>query len=392
VTISAGGSQVYYTVDGSDPRELGGAIQAGLSAYSSALTFNPGRTTVKARAYENGTSTWSAMTEVEFVVDLAEPTAGNLVISELMYHPAAPSSSELAAGFTDQDDFEFVEIMNTSASDTVDLTELNFVDGITFGFGGSNVTELAPGERALVVSNLAAFSARYPGGGHPIAGEYSGGFSNNSEAIALSVSGAVPAMVQSFTYDDEVPWPDCGDGLGNSLVLISPGSNPDHTDPANWTCSTHFGGELNGNPMIYDYAKWADFNFSSAQLLDPGIVGMDEDPDGDGRENLLEFVFGTNPNLTNFEFGGLQISTVQIAGVDYVSIEFSRNSFVSNVSYVVETSSDLAASSWVQLTGGAVEAALPVLLSDGRIRESWTMTMPISNLPRRFFRLKITSF
>ena len=118
---------------------------------------------VKARAYESGSSTWSALSEVEFVADLAVPSASNLVISEFMYHPAAPSASELAAGHTDQDDFEFIEIMNTSPTDTIDLINLSFTGGVSFNFAGSAVTELAPGERAIVVSDSSAFLVRYSG-------------------------------------------------------------------------------------------------------------------------------------------------------------------------------------------------------------------------------------
>jgi len=392
VTISSGGgTQIYYTEDGSDPRDLGGAIQAGLSPYSSALTFNPGRTTVKARAYESGSSTWSALTEVEFVVDLAVPSASNLVISEFMYHPAAPSSSELAAGHTDQDDFEFIEIMNTSHTDTVDLAELSFTGGVSFNFSGSAVTELAPGERAVVVSDSSAFLLRYSGFAHPVAGEYGGGLSNSSETITLSVNDPTPVVVHSFTYDDDLPWPDCGDGLGYSLVLVSPNSNPDHTDPVNWTCSEEFGGSLNGNPMAFDYATWADFNFSGSQLLDLNIVGSNQDPDGDGRSNYLEFAFGTNPNESDVVDGGVVIAPVEVVGVEYVLVEFTRSGFASGLTYAIGASPDLSGGSWVQVPGGGIDAASPVLLPDGRIRESWRVTTPISDLPQRYFRLEISS-
>ena len=392
VTISAsGGAQIYYTLDGSDPRDLGGTIQSGLSPYSSALTFSPGRTMVKARAYESGSSTWSALSEVEFVVDLAVPSASNLVISEFMYHPAAPSASELAAGHTDQDDFEFIEIMNTSPTDTIDLINLSFTGGVSFNFAGSAVTELAPGERAIVVSDSSAFLGRYSGFAHPVAGEYGGGLSNSSETVTLSVNDPTPTVLHSFTYDDEPPWPDCGDGLGYSLVLVSPNSNPDHTDPVNWTCSEEFGGSLNGNALDFDYATWADFNFSSSQLLDLNIVGFSQDPDGDGRNNYLEFVFGTAPNVPDVAEGGISIAPVEVVGVDYVSVEFTRSGFASGVTYALGASPDLTGGSWAQIPGGEIEAAAPVLLPDGRIRESWRVTTPVSDLSQRYFRLEISS-
>ena len=34
------------------------------------------------------------------------------MISEFLYNPIAPNAAELAAGFTDKDDFEFIQIRN----------------------------------------------------------------------------------------------------------------------------------------------------------------------------------------------------------------------------------------------------------------------------------------
>jgi hypothetical protein len=45
-------------------------------------------------------------------------------------------------------------------------------------------------------------------------------------------------VIRSFTYDDEFPWPDSPDGLGDSLVLVAPATNPDHSLAANWRASS----------------------------------------------------------------------------------------------------------------------------------------------------------
>ena len=42
------------------------------------------------------------------------PLEDFLRISEVMYHPAGATPSEIAAGFTDAEKFEFVELVNTS--------------------------------------------------------------------------------------------------------------------------------------------------------------------------------------------------------------------------------------------------------------------------------------
>jgi hypothetical protein len=91
--------------------------------------------TVKARAL-NG-SEWSALNEATFVV--GQP---RLVLTELHYHPADPSPAEVAAGFTSENAFEFIELFNNGTA-TFDLTGLKFTMGIEFQF--FDVVYPAPG-------------------------------------------------------------------------------------------------------------------------------------------------------------------------------------------------------------------------------------------------------
>ncbi len=53
-------------------------------------------TTLKARVLDGGT--WSALHPADFIISLppVAPVAGDLVISELHYHPTDPSPAELA--------------------------------------------------------------------------------------------------------------------------------------------------------------------------------------------------------------------------------------------------------------------------------------------------------
>ncbi|MCC5806881.1 MAG: CotH kinase family protein [Opitutales bacterium] len=63
-----GSGTVYYTTDGSDPREFGtGAVAAGGHTYSGGVTLT-GAVVVKARILDNGT--WSAVTEASFFPNL----------------------------------------------------------------------------------------------------------------------------------------------------------------------------------------------------------------------------------------------------------------------------------------------------------------------------------
>jgi len=95
-----------------------------------------------------------------------------LVVTELNYNPSAPNAAEVAAGFTNAFDFEFVEL-NNPGTGTFNLNGVHFIDGIEFTFTNSALTRLAPSQYLLVVRNKAAFERRY-GAGLPVAGEYSG--------------------------------------------------------------------------------------------------------------------------------------------------------------------------------------------------------------------------
>jgi len=154
--------------------------------------------------------------------------AGNFLISEINYHPAGIGAEE------------FIEFVNVGPH-TLDLTGVHFSEGILFDFTGSAITMLAPGQRVLVVENLAAFTARY-GNGLPVAGEFGVGknLSNSGEHLILRDRGG--AVIVEFSYDDHNPWPNEADGAGSSLTLIRPEFNPDPSLPTNWRPSRLPGG------------------------------------------------------------------------------------------------------------------------------------------------------
>jgi len=186
-------------------------------------------TTIKARTL-NG-SEWSALSEATFVV--GQP---RLVIAELHYHPADPNAAELAAGFANDDDFEFVELYN-AGDGSMDLRGVHFLDGVEFNFAVSAATRLAPGESVLLVQNAAAFAFRY-GAAYPVAGEYTGRCSNAGERI--EIADAAGRSLLAFTYGTRFPWPTTPDGQGPSLVLVDAAGDPN--DAANWRASQAWGG------------------------------------------------------------------------------------------------------------------------------------------------------
>jgi hypothetical protein len=145
----------------------------------------------------------------------------NLRITELMYHPADPPKG---SPYTN-DDFQFIELKNTSATQTLSLSGVRFTDGVVFNFTGSSVTSLAPGGRVLVVANLSAFQSRYGTSLNGIiAGQFAKAMPTDFGTTHLSKSGekvtlvdSVGETILSFSYQDD--WYKQSDGTGNSLVI-----------------------------------------------------------------------------------------------------------------------------------------------------------------------------
>ena len=206
LTISAPAGTIYYTLDGSDPREIGGAISSTAMQYTGTPIDIVAGTTVRTRALSGGD--WSALNEADFIV--APPAdAASLRITELNYNPHDANQNGVTTELeVDNDEFEFVELRNIG-TEPIELSGVQFVEvpdgadneGIEFTF---DQRTLAADEFILVVKNQLAFESRY-GEDLNIAGEYSGRLSNGGEQITLR--NASGADIQSFEYDDMGDWP-----------------------------------------------------------------------------------------------------------------------------------------------------------------------------------------
>ena len=101
----------------------------------------PGAVNIKARALDG--ATWSALADTTFLVNTQAAAAGNLAITEIMYHASDPTPAEITAGFSDSGDFEYIELTNLSSTHSADLANVRFLTGIGFDFDHSLTGRLA---------------------------------------------------------------------------------------------------------------------------------------------------------------------------------------------------------------------------------------------------------
>ena len=331
---------------------------------------------VKVRARSSG-GEWSGVNSAYFTVAAQPVSATNVVVSELHYHPAPPTRAAELAISADPDDFEFIELMNISAT-TVDFTGASFTAGIEFHFPTGFA--LAPGARCVVVKNSAAFAARYSAGRN-VAGmfENTSGLSNGGETIQLSLTAAgSTTALRTFTYNDTAPWPTAPDGGGPSLVLISPTTNPDHTLASNWIASIDIGGTPAQSSADMIFANWR--TAYSDTLAPTG------DDDRDGIANALEYALVLNP-LTRNDHALPVVQIITDAGQPYLSITF-RHRIAADLTLAVETSDTLT--TWngapaVVLVGGIDNG-------DGTSTEIWRCATP-ANAPgvtRQYLHIRAT--
>ena len=115
------------------------------------------------------------------------------------------------------------------------------------------------------------------------------------------------------------------------------------------------------------YDRWVNEQFSETERGDYFLAGPNADPDNDGRLNLLEYAFDSDPQSENH--------TPLISLEDGVA-SFVRNTLKEDLTYVLEASSDL--SSWSEMETSASD------LGDGLEQVSQTFSDS-----KMFFRVRV---
>ena len=374
------GTSVYYTLDGTDPRGDGGVFSGTL--YSAPITLTSSAHIV-ARAYKSSNPTslfdtrWGCPVDAVFLVGGTQAAAAsNLVISEVHYHPAPPTAAEITAGFANDDDFEFVELLNTGGS-AIDLVNCRFDDGIDFTFPLNST--IAPGQRLVLAKNPAAFAERYGGGFNLVGGYPTTSLSNDGEHLRLLDWNGV--LVSEFTFNDV--WYRPTDGDGYSLELRDPA-----TPLAQLSLRSSWGIScvLHGTPGYASaefgqaYAVWIDDHFTPAELNDSAISGALVDLEGDELSNLLEYAFGLDPKRDSTA----DAPSASVIG-NKLTITFDRWKKSIDLGYDVEVSDDL--DTWTAVT---TIVGTPIDNGDGTETVTISDTQLLSGDRQRFIRVRVT--
>jgi hypothetical protein len=160
--------------------------------------------------------------------------SGVAVINEINYN----SSTTFDPG-------DWVELHNPTEI-ALDLSDWVFKDEVaTHGFVIPDGTTLVPGGYLVLCTDVAAFSALFPGV-QPVLGDLGFGFDGGGELLRLFDPQTV--LYDWVEYDDDPPWPPEPDGQGPTLELIDPFL--DNALAESWVASSGHGtpGGLNGEP------------------------------------------------------------------------------------------------------------------------------------------------
>ena len=288
------------------------------------------------RARTRNASQWSALDEAFFQVAATPVAPGEVVFSELNYHPGTAAAEE------------FVELQNISTA-AVNLRGCRLTEGIEYSFPDNRDTFLGPGQRLVVVEDIFAFQQKY-GLEVPVMGRYAGRLANQGGGVVLVAPGG--AELARARYDDIEPWPSGADGGGWTLVR-RPGAT-DQNQAASWWSSAAVAGTPGGTDTL---------RFQG----DP-----DGDGDRDGVSALVEHALGTSDADSASGSSGVQAGP---GGNGAVMVVVRRNLRAEDVVCRIETSLDL--DTWLP------SSTEPTLVSqvahgDSTVTETWAVAVPAS--------------
>lgn len=246
-----------------------------------------------------------------------------IVINEINYN----SSAEFDPG-------DWVELYNPG--EDTDMSGWYFMDEsndhkYTFPAG-----TIIGGDNYLVLcDNSAAFSALFPGISNYI-GDLGFGLSGSGELIRLYNN--KDKLIDSLTYDDNLPWPEEPDGNGPTLELTS--YLLDNSKAQSWTASTGHGtpGSKNGSSTFVHHESIYDLSISPVPA--DGNLKLTFNSNLESLANFaiydisgMKFISGGKLNVS----GGKNLYSINTSGFSpgvYLLI-FTINGISSNIPFII---------------------------------------------------------
>ena len=218
---------VYYTTNGTDPREIGGLVSKDAILFDGKPLTISSTTSINVRV--NFYDEWSAPAQVNLLK--TDEDYSMLKVTELNYHPL---DSIIGADTINGKKYEFIEFKNTG-DNLINLSGLVLDSAVYYEFPENEI--LNAGQFYVISSKTDRFYERY---GMESSGNYKGYFSNSGEEVLLHDHNGTPII--HFIYDDKDPWPELADGEGYSLVSVSRSPTGDPNEPVYWKNSIKIGG------------------------------------------------------------------------------------------------------------------------------------------------------
>jgi hypothetical protein len=241
LSVSISGGQIYIFSADSDST---------LTGYSHGIEFDASEPGTSFGLIQNSDGKYFTvlLTSASAGAVNSDPLPGEVVVSELMYHPVDGAS-------------EFVEIFNRSDKEIDLFDDKNpenrwKIGGVSFIFPGN--TKIKAGERIVLIDStltIGKFRQASQLDSTVQIFQYAGKLANNGESVSVEKPGSpfintsgeieVPYItVDMVSYKDNLPWPPEADGQGYSIVRIDPAKWGN--EPENWKLSD----KKNGTPGI----------------------------------------------------------------------------------------------------------------------------------------------
>ena len=227
--------EIYYTLDGSDPRDIGGNASTSASKMASGgiLDFSSSAI-LRSRILSN--NNWSAEKSITLLGEQSDYS--DLKVTEIHYHPLdSINGIDTISGKS----FEFIEFKNINPDLGLNLSGLLVDSAVYYEFPTASV--LPPDSYFVIAAKPTYFFERY---GMDASGNYQKSLSNGGEQVVVRTAGG--ELLMDFTYDDQAPWPTEPDGQGVSLSSVEINPQGDPNDHLYWTAGTR----LHGTPFSYD--------------------------------------------------------------------------------------------------------------------------------------------